>query len=283
MRTTPRMIAFGVATAVSAAVLAACGSDSDQASSVAADCKPVAEVKTVKDGVLTASISEFPPYIGAKGGKPTGIDGALLTKIAADLCLELDAKVTSFPAIISSLDAKKADLSAGSWTITDERLSKFEVSDPVYYSLAGVVSKDGLSTVDQLKGKKVGTTTGYLWVSDLQKALGADNVKLYQSEQSVYDDLKAGRLDAGLFTEGAVAYYLSSDGNPKDLKLAVLEKDDRIEMTVKEPATGVLIRKGSTDLQTAVNQIVADFQNSGELTKLLTDAGINEQSAITAK
>jgi polar amino acid transport system substrate-binding protein len=280
MRITSRLVAVTAATALSAVVLAACGSDSDKASSVAADCKPVADVKTVKDGVLTVSHAEFPPYITTKDGQPAGIDGELIKKIAADLCLELDAKNTSFPAVISSLDSGKADLSLGSWTLNEERRQKFEVSEGVYLSLPGVVSKDGISTVDGLMGKKVGTTTGYLWVGDLQKAIGAGNVKLYQSEQSVYDDLKAGRIDAGVFTEGAVAGYMSADGNQAGLKLAVLEEDERVEATVNTEPTVALIRKGSTDLKAAVDSIIKDFQSSGELEKLLVDAGIDKVSAI---
>lgn len=278
MKITHHRLAAGVAVALGASVLAACGSDDTRAATVPDDCEPIAQVETVTEGVLTASISEFPPYIGAKDAAPTGIDGELLEKIALDLCLELDVQVTTFPAIISSLEAGKADLSAGSWTITPERQEKFEVSEPVYYSLAGVVSEDGLSTVDDLEGKNVGTTTGYLWVGDLQNAIGSDRVKLYQSEQAVYDDLKAGRIDAGLFTEGAVAYYLDSDGNPADLKLEVLEADPRIAMTQDEPATGVLIRKGATDLLAAVNTSIAEFQASGTLLELLEAAGISEQS-----
>ncbi|MBM9463264.1 amino acid ABC transporter substrate-binding protein [Aeromicrobium sp. YIM 150415] len=278
MTISKRLLASSAVLMLGAGLLSACGSDAE--STVAADCEPIAEVETVKDGVLTAAIAEFPPYIGAQGGKPTGIDGELLTEIAQNLCLELDLQVTSFPAITSALESGRADLSAGSWTINEERQAKFEVSDPVYLSLLSVVSADGWNTVDELEGKRVGTTTGYLWVDDVQQILGADSVRLYESEQAVYDDLKAGRLDAGLFTEGAVAYYMDSDGNPEDLENEVIEADDRIEMTVNEPATGVLIRKGSTDLLDAVNTVVAEMQTSGTLEELLTKAGISSESAV---
>jgi polar amino acid transport system substrate-binding protein len=277
MKNMSRALAIGACATLSAALLAACGSDAP-ASTVAADCEPIAEVETVKDGVLSAAIAEFPPYIGSKDGQPTGVDGELLKKIAGDLCLELDAQVNSFPAITAALDAGKVDLSAGSWTISAERQQKYEVSEPVYYSLAGLVSADGWSTIEELEGKSVGTTTGYVWVGDLQSALGSGNVKLYQSEQAVYDDIKAGRIDAGLFTPGAVAQYMKDDGNPADLTLKTLEPTPLIEMTVNEPTTGVLIRKGATDLLAAVNTTVADFNSSGELLAALKKAGMGEES-----
>jgi len=277
MRIRQRPVA-AAALALSVAALSACGSSTP--STVAKGCKPIAQVKTVDKGVLTAAIAEFPPYIGAKDGKPTGVDGVLLTKTAAALCLDLKVNVTSFPAITSSLQQGTSDLSAGSWTINAERKSMFEVSAPVYKSLAALVSKSGISTVDGMKGKKIGTTTGYLWVSDLQKAIGGNSVKLYQSEQAVYDDLKAGRIDAGLFTEGAVAFYMAKDGNPSDLKLKVLEQDPRIQMTVNPPVTGVLIHKGDTDLLGAVNTVVKQYQSSGDLATHLKDAGISKQSVI---
>lgn len=266
------------ALALCVATLSACGSSTP--STVAKGCKPIAQVKTATKGVLTASIAEFPPYIGAKDGKPTGVDGVLLTKIAAATCLDLKVNVTSFPAITSSLQQGTSDLSAGSWTINTERKSMFDVSDPVYKSLAAVVSKSGISTVNGMEGKKVGTTTGYLWVSDLQKAIGGNNVKLYQSEQAVYDDLKAGRIDAGLVTEGAVASYMAKDGNADKFELKVLEKDPRLQVSVNPPVAGVLIHKGDAGLLKAVNIVVKKYQTSGDLATQLKDAGISEQSVI---
>ncbi|MBC9226454.1 transporter substrate-binding domain-containing protein [Aeromicrobium sp. 636] len=279
MKRITRTFGLALGAVVSLSALAACGSD-DAASTVADDCEPIAKVETVKDGTLTAAIANFPPYIGAKDGQPTGIDGELLKKVAADLCLELKAQSTSFPGVVSALDTGKADLSAGSWTVNDERRAKYELSDPVYLSLMSVGSKDGWDTIEQLEGKKVGTTTGYLFTGEAQKALGADNVKLYQSEQAVYDDLKAGRIDAGLFTEGALAGYLTADGNPAKIKNEVMQETPKIAMTTGTDATVVMIRKGATDLRDAVNQVLAEYQSSGELAKNLEKAGISEQSAI---
>ena len=272
-------LAAGAALALSA--LAACGSD-DAASTVAADCEPIADVKTIKDGTLTAAIANFPPYIGAKDGQPTGIDGELIKDIAAGLCLELKIQSTSFPGVVSALDSGKADLSAGSWTVNDERREKYELSNPVYLSLLSIGSKDGWDTIEQLEGKKVGTTTGYLFTGEAQKALGADNVKLYQSEQAVYDDLKAGRIDAGLFTEGALAGYLKGDGNPAGLKNVVMQETPKIAMTSGTDATAVMVRKGATDLRDAVNQVLAENQSSGDLVKNLEKAGISDVSALTS-
>jgi len=280
MKRITRSLGLVLTSVVGLSALAACGSD-DAASTVAADCEPIATVKTIKEGTLTAAIAEFPPYIGAKDGQPVGIDGELIKDIAADLCLELKIQSTSFPGVVSALDSGKADLSAGSWTFNEERKAKYELSDPVYYSMLSITSKEGWDTIEQLEGKKVGSTTGYVFTGDAQKALGADNVKLYQSEQAVYDDLKAGRIDAGLFTEGAVAGYMKADGNPAKLKNLVMKETPKIEMTTAVPATGVMIAKGNTALRDAVNQTVATYASSGELQKNLEDAGISDESLIT--
>ncbi|MFD1210559.1 substrate-binding periplasmic protein [Arthrobacter sp. GCM10027362] len=253
--------------------LAACGTASSSGA-VPSDCKPVVSgVKTANEGKLTAAVAEYPPYVSMKGGSLSGVDGEVLKRIAKDLCLEPDAKTSSFTAIIESVKNGSVDLSAGNWYINKERAQQFAISDPVYLDKMALLTSNGADTIDGISGGTVGTPQGYLWVGDLQKTLGNDKVKLYATEDAVYQDVKNGRVGAGVMTYGAAQQLLK---NNKDSKLTVteLKPDQRIQASVGAARTAVLVNKDKTVLRDAVNQIVTNMREDGSLKKALEDNGL---------
>lgn len=273
-----RLAATGIAALVAPFALVACGGDDNQLA-IPDNCEPVVEgVETAKDGKLTMAVAEYPPYVSNKDGKLSGVDGDVLTEVALRLCLQPDVSTQSFTAVIESVKNGNADLSAGNWYINDERQAQFEVSDPVYADQMAVISNDSLDSVDALQGKTVGTTQGYLWVSDMQKTFGKNNVKLYATEDAVYQDLKAGRIDAGVVTYGGATQLLTTYKD-EDRGLEVLQPDDRIKDSVGTPRTAVLIHQGNTSLLEAVNTVVGDLRADGTLAEILADNGLPESAA----
>lgn len=269
---------IGFAALLSTATLTACGADAKQVA-IADDCKPVVDgVETVSDGKLTMAVAEYPPYVSNAGGELSGVDGDLLTEVSKRLCLQPDVKTQSFTAIIESVKNGSADLTAGNWYINQERKQLFEVSDPVYADQMAVVSQDGVDTVSGLEGASVGTTQGYLWVEDLQAALGKDNVKLYQTEDAVYQDVKVGRIEAGVITYGGGA-QLQKTYNDDASQLEVLQPDERVQASVGTPESAVLIHQGNTKLLEAVNQVIADLHGDGTLAEILEDNGLPASAA----
>jgi len=267
---------FKITSVMFAAVLplAACGSTAGTANTVAADCKPVVSgVETATKGKLTAAVAEYPPYVSMKGGSLSGVDGEVLKRVAKDLCLEPDAKTSSFTAIIESVKNGSVDLTAGNWYINEERGQQFAISEPVYLDKMALLTSNGADTIDGVSGGTVGTPQGYLWVSDLQKTLGTDKVKLYATEDAVYQDVKSGRAGAGVMTYGA-ALQLVKNNNDNKLKVAELKPDERVQASVGAAQTAVLVNKGKTTLRDAVNQIVDKMREDGSLKKALEDNGL---------
>lgn len=257
------------------------GSDATTAGSSAvaeASCAPVAEVKTIAPGELTIAVAEYPPFIYKDGDSISGADGEFLKRLAAALCLKPNIQQTSFTAIIEGLKSNRVDISAGDWTLNDERKQLFEVSEPVYADLQGIISKEGYDTVDKLMGKKVGTAAGYLVVEDMQKTFGADNVPLYQSDVEGYQDLKAGRIDAYLSGLGALAFMLRQNGDT-EMKNVVLAPDQQIPATVNPSYAVALMTKGNEGLRDAANKVLDEYRSSGDLAAQLTSDGVDPSSA----
>ena len=263
--------------ALTVAATTACSS-SNAGAEIVDDCQPIVSgVETTESGELTAAFQEYPPYISNAGGTVSGVDGEVVKRVASALCLDVNAKVTTPTAIIESVKNGSADLTLGNWYINEEPASLYELSDPIYADQMAVISPDGATGISELEGKTVGTVQGYLWVEDMQNALGSGNVRLYNSEDAVYQDVAAGRIDAGVTTFGGATQ--AGKTNQGDEEVEVLAPDQRIAASVGTPRTAALIHKGNTGLQEAVNVVVAEMHGDGSLEKALTDNGLPASAA----
>ena len=78
------------------------------------------------------------------------------------------------------------------------------------------------------------------------------NVVELQSDVAVIDDVKAGRIDAGIVNNHANSWRLTQD-QYKDLSLTTMQTTDKLPHTQQDALAVVLIKKGETDVRDAVN------------------------------
>ena len=127
---------------------------------LARDCTPKHSFTTLSEGTLTVALTNTPPYSAEKDGAVSGIDGDLLAKFAEENCLKIAYEIFTYPAAVSAVQTGRADVALGGFYRTAARDKVITLSTPVYLDQLAVASKDGLSTVDQLIGKKIGTVEG---------------------------------------------------------------------------------------------------------------------------
>ena len=181
---------------------------------LAQTCTPTHKIdQLVTPGKLTVAIYEYPPYSVTSGGEIGGVDGEMLKYIAKAACLTLTPVVVDPAATIQYVISGKADIAGGDWYRTAERAKVLGLSAPTYLDQMGIYSKDGASTVAAMMGKQVGTVSGFLWVTDLQKLLGT-NLHLYPNPVALAQDLQAGRIQIGVDSYGTGAYAQKKGGYP---------------------------------------------------------------------
>lgn len=283
-----RRATAGLATAVLATgLLTACGSTGE--STVPDDCEPAHKFETIEEGVLTVSAYPLPPFSIIKGdtqghdGIPVsqgaemgGVDGEILADIAAAECLELKVNTTAPAAVLTTVEAGQADLAAANWYRTVDRAEILDLSDPIYADEVGIISVDGASDFTELKeqGRRVGTVLGYMYVDDLRDYFGNDLV-LYNSPLTMYQELRSGSLDAGVESAAVGAAYVEGT----NLKSVVAEKHDDIRFT-HEPAQSTFpVRQGNTGLLEALNANIAELRESGRLAEILESHGLDPATA----
>ncbi|MCP1415542.1 ABC transporter substrate-binding protein [Paenarthrobacter sp. A20] len=211
-RTLVRALSAGTAAGLLAISLAACGG-SDSAG-VSADCTPAhKDLKTVTPGELTVASYDFAPATVLNGDSLSGMEGDLINEIAKLECLKVTVNSSGGAgAVISSVQTKRVDIGSGNWLRTKARTKIVYLSTPLWSDPQAVVSTQGL-TSDDLAGHVVGSTSGNLWNDSMQKWLG-DKFKVYQDDESLFADLKAGRIEAAL--QGAASAQYKLKQNPID-------------------------------------------------------------------
>lgn len=266
IRNASLMLATGVATA--AFITAAS----------AQDCTPAHKITTVEAGVLTVAAPTFPPFSTPKpDGSLTGVDGEIVNAIAAKECLKVKVMPVEYATAIPYVVSGRADVAIGDYYRTEERAKVVNISSPIYLDEMGLYSKEGVSKISQLEGRKVGTVQGYLWVNELKKILG-DNLHLYNNYVALYQDLEAGRIEIG--ADGvAVGTAAQKGGALKGIQIKVAEPDERVSASVNAAQAGLPLSKDNPDLLKAVDEDLAELHKSGKIVEILEQFGLPKSAA----
>jgi len=165
----------GIVAAVAVAgavVLTGCGGNTSTPSTVSSQA---ASLDTIDKGVIKVAIEPYMPYTDVKDGKMVGLDAEILQEAAANLGLKVEHNVTDFKGMLGGVQSHRVDITIGGVGWGAERAQKGLFTDPVYYSppAMAVLGDKSYRTVDDLKGKKVGTVTGYVWESRSRRSTGS--------------------------------------------------------------------------------------------------------------
>ena len=253
-----------------AMVMTACSSGDSNEQSTAGE----STVTTIEPGVLTVGVPTFPPFIGLDGDTITGPDGDIINELAELNGLTVKAVPYGFSALIPAVQQGRVDLALGSIFRTEVRAEAVDFTDPLYIEPGAIISKDGISNVDDLVGKRVGTVQGYNWVDDVNKVLGGD-LKQYPSSSELQQDLEQGRLDAAIDSNGTVLYLYKDT----DFQVNVIEPSEKIAASTNPGQTAIILKKGNTELADALNESIATLHDNGFIADALEKAELDPTAA----
>ena len=220
--------------AVLAALLAACGSDS-QDKDILTPAAPDLP-KAIKDrGVLRiGSDIEYPPIEFFKEGtnEAQGFDIDVGKALAKELGLEAKfINDTDFAGIIGAMNAGRFDIIMSAMTDTKERQAGADFLD--YFTAGGAMlvekgNPKGIKTVDDLCGNTVAVQQGTTYDLELlapqvEKCSTAGkplNVLRFEKDADAVQQVKIGRAVANLQDYPVAAYTAKTSGDGKDFEVA---------------------------------------------------------------
>jgi len=235
---------------------------------------------TIRPGVLSVAIEPYAPYTSMKGNGMVGLDADVLNAVAKKLHLSVSVKVTDFAGMLAGVQARRYDITLGgvAWTADRQRAGLF--TDPPYYSPPAMAVRSGKTyrTVDDLRGLRLGTVQGYVWVKSIQQVPGA-KLHVYPNVNGVLDDLKAGRIDVGFLDPLII---LAAQRSRPDLKIRTeYLTPPTAAQVAAHPAysyfqpymTGFYLPKQESRLARAISARIRAMYADGEMTVLVRKYG----------
>jgi polar amino acid transport system substrate-binding protein len=217
-----------------------------------------------------------------QGSDLGGVEGTLLHKFASEECLQFKLLNQAGTGVIPAVQSGRADLAAGDWYRTKDRAKVLNLSAPIYLDKIVLVSRGGkIKTVQDLIGKRAGSTEGNLFNEDVEKLLGG-HFRTYQTTLDAYQDLANGRLDVVIDGAAGATNSLKKINNP-DFKMVAPPADSRVGATTAPGQAGWPVSKDNPGLVQALNDHITQFRQSGLLAQLLTKYGFPQEAGDVGK
>jgi glutamate/aspartate transport system substrate-binding protein len=266
-----------------AAVLPVLTAGSAQAQAV----DTIAKIKT--SGHVTMGVRESSGALSytVGDGKFVGFHVEVCERVLADLkkslaLPKLDIKyqpVTSQNRI-PLVQNGTVDIECGSTTnnLTRQKDVAFAVTTYVTEVRMAVKANSGITSIAQLNGRKVATTTGTTSVQTLRKHERATGVNFDEVFGKDHADsfllLDAGRADAFVMDDYILAGNIAKAKNPADFKIA--------GETLSTEPIAIMFRKDDPAFKKAVDDSLKAMMKAGELPKILAKYGLTPGEATKA-
>ncbi|WP_372528871.1 amino acid ABC transporter substrate-binding protein [Piscinibacter sp.] len=232
-------------------------------------------LKKIKDsGAVTMGVRESSGALSYTlgDGKYVGFHIEVCTRVLADIQKQLGlAKLeTKYQPVTSQnriplVQNGTVDIECGSTTnnATRQKDVAFAVTTYVEEVRIAVKANSGITSIGQLTGKTVATTTGTTSVQLLRKHERASGVEFKEVFGKDHSDsfllLESGRADAFVMDGQIVAGLISKAKNPADFKIVG-------EVLSVEPIA-IMIRKDDPAFKKAVDDSIKNMIKTGDLAK----------------
>ena len=247
------------------------GGSSGSSAPPAATAKPSFPVGStmdtiVKRGKIVVGVKYDVPLFGLLdpvSRKVDGLDVAFGKAIAAELGLQ-ENQVEFIEAIsanrIPYLQEDKADLIISTMTINADRKTQVEFARPYYLAGQSILVKKSdtsIKTVDDLNGKRVCSAQGSTSETNVKAKAPSVQLLSLQTYSACVSSMKDGRVDAVTTDDIILAGFANTD---KDLKL--------VGGVFTTEAYGIAMKKGKTDMQKFVDDLLTKMLADGRWEKL---------------
>ena len=250
-----------------AVALAAVGSAHAQANDTLAKSKAAGKV------VIGTRDSSAPLAYTTGDGKYTGYHVEICNRIvdAVKADLKLPNLATEYTLVTSQnriplVVNGTVDLECGSTTNNKTRQQQVAFAPTTYVTNVRIAVKasSGITSIAQLNGKKVATTTGTTSVQLLRKHERANGVNFEEVFGKDHADsfllLDTGRADAFVMDDNILAGNIVNAKNPAEFKI--------VGETLSEEPIAIMYRKDDPHFKKVVDDAVKAMMKSGEIDKI---------------
>jgi len=206
----------------------------------------------------------YPPFSWKEAdGTLKGFDIDIAWALCEKMGVECELVEQDWDGIIPALLNRKYDAIIASMSITEERKKRVDFTNKYYNTPAKFVAKADAgfdATAAGLAGKVVGLQRGTIHQCYMEKAFPGVELKLYPTQEEVFQDLAAGRIDAQISDSiQALEGFLQTDAGKGYAFLG----GDQFDLECHGEGAGVAVRKGSPELIAAFNNAIQAIRADG--------------------
>ena len=239
-----------------------------------------AEMKTLEPGKLTIGINGDMPMTQYKDGQLSGTDGEVMVFVTKQIGLEPNVVQMDWSALIEATKQGKLDVMHGAMGWLEARTKIMILSEPIYYFGTLLAQKDenNFTTFADMKGRKVGTVTGFTLVPELKGVEGIGEVKLYDTSDGVMQDLVAGRIDMAILDPPLVQYAIFQHPEWKLKQLPVTPEPDKYPVMSTKYNVIFGINKDEPELAEAINGAIKQAWKDCINVKAMAKYGLGDKA-----
>lgn len=239
-----------------------------------------AEVKTLEAGKLTIGINGDMPMTQLKDGQLGGTDGEVMVFVAKQIGLEPNVVQMDWAALIEATKQGKLDVMHGAMGWLEARTKIMILSEPIYYfgTLLAQKEENNFTTFADMKGRKVGTVTGFTLVPELKGVEGIGEVKLYDTSDGVMQDLLAGRIDMAILDPPLVQYAIFQHPEWKLKQLPLTAEPEKYPVMSTKYNVIFGINKNEPELAEAINGAIKQAWKDCLNVKAMAKYGLGDKA-----
>lgn len=214
----------------------------------------------------------YPPFeMRDDAGEPSGISVDLMKAFGEYAGREIRIENTSWDGLIPSLQTGAADIVISSMTITQERKTLIDFSDPYANALLAVLAgaDSGISSVDDLneEGKVIAVKSGSTGHMYAEKNLPNAKLLVLPDESACVTEVAQGRADGFIYDQ--LTIYRNWQNN-LDTTTAIFIPFQDVEKW------GIAVQKGNQELLDKLNAFLAEYHENGGYEEL-TEKYLSEE------
>jgi polar amino acid transport system substrate-binding protein len=217
------------------------------------------------------------PYVYPDPQKPQqliGFERDLADAIAAKLGVKAQMVQNQWDQLVPALERRNFDIILNGLEITPDNQQHLSMSQPYFVYAQQIVTRketEGLSQMEDLKGKPVGVLSGSVAKTLLDK-MGGTDLRIYPGNVESLRDLKAKRIEAVLMDLPIALYYAKPD---TALKFS--------GSSFSPGYYGIGVRKDDKNLLRALNFAIKELTDDHTLENIYRKYGVWDERQETLK
>ncbi len=224
---------------------------------------------TAADKLRIGVEGAYPPFSWKEAdGTLRGFDIDIAMMLCASMGVECELIEQDWDGIIPALLNKRYDAIIASMSITDERKKRVDFTNKYYNTPAIFVAPEdsGIEiSASGLAGKRIGVQRATIHQCWVEKAYPDAELVLYGTQEEVFQDLAAGRIDAQLSDSvQSLEGLLNTDAGKGFAFVGEAQED----LECFGEGAGIAVRKGNPELVQSFNNAIQAIRADGSYQKL---------------